>query len=506
MASWGFYGRREEIAEIEKIIGRGQFFFASISGRRRIGKTSLIQEVLRRKNDRALYVQIPDSDERGIIQVFEDSVEDRYEDQDLAREICKSFGDIADVLEVMWGSDVITIIDEFQYFYRSSLSEFQSRLQAVVDRVRGQKLSTGGLFALGSIHTEMTAILEDKDAPLFNRVTDRISLKHWDAETLFEMFRAHDIHSPSQRLFFWSIFEGVPKFYRDCFDQRVLVPFANEEQDRRFVLRRMFFEGSSPLKDEADNWFLRELRGRYDSVLTLLARSGPIGHGALKAEYGRTGEGGEKQLGGYLQALIEKYAMVARIKPIFSGNKQRNARYVITDNFLQAWLTSLLRNVRLARIRPMDEAVAKADVSLMVNEGLAFEKFVKQVIEECSRKGVGDFSLTEIVAGYWDKPETNSDEQKSIEIDLIAINETDRIVRFGSCKRSESKHTSEALAKFERHIARFLQTGVGKRFHGWTHEKALYSPEFTIVSKIKHSQNGYIAVDMLDFEKWLFRP
>jgi uncharacterized protein len=505
MPSWGFYGRREELAEIEKIIGRGQFFFATISGRRRIGKTSLIQEVLRRKGGKALYMQIPDSDERGIIQVFEDSIEDTIGNQLLARQLSKSFVDIAMTMRTMWELDFITIIDEFQYFHRSSLNEFQSHLQSEVDSFRSKKSSTGGLFALGSIHTEMTAILENKDAPLFNRVTDRISLNHWDAETLFEMFRAHGITSPSQRLFFWSIFEGVPKFYRDCFDQGVLTPFVIEAQDRQDMLRTMFFEGSSPLKDEADNWFLRELRGRYDSVLTLLARSGPIAHGALKAEYGRTGDSSEKQLGGYLQALIEKYGMVAKEQPIFSENKQRNARYRITDNFLQAWLSSLLRNVRLARIRPIHEAVAKADQALMVNEGFAFEKFVKQTIIECSRKGVGDFSLTELVEGYWDKPEMNNNEQNSIEIDLVAINENDKIIRFGSCKRSETKHDTGALKKFEDHITRFMKTKTGKRFQGWSHERALYSPEFSIISKIRHSSNGYIAVDMNDFEKWLLK-
>jgi uncharacterized protein len=503
MPDWGFYGRREELAEIERIIGRKQFFFATISGRRRIGKTSLIQEVLRRNGSNALYVQIPDSDERGVIQVFEDALEDRYGDQELARDVCRSFSDIAEVLETLWQLNNIIIIDEFQYFHRASLNEFQSRLQAVVDRIRRQKLSSGGLFALGSIHTEMTAILENKDAPLFNRITDRISLKHWDTETLFEMFRAHDIVSTRQRLFFWSIFEGIPKFYRDCFDQGVLKPYQNEEQDRRTILRKMFFEGSSPLKDEAENWFLRELRGRYDSVLTLLARSGPVAHGTLKAEYGRTGEGGEKQLGGYLQTLIEKYGIVAKVQPIFSGNKQRNARYVITDNFLQAWLTSLQRNVRLARIRPINEAVAKADALLMINEGLTFEKFVKQTIMECSRKGVGDFSLTEIVEGYWDKPEHNADDERSIEIDLVAINEKDRVVRFGSCKRSETGHDGEALKKFNGHIARFLKTGIGMRFTDWRHEKALYSPEFSSLSKINHSRNGYVAIGMNDFEEWL---
>ena len=49
MAEWGFYGRRTELAEIDKILARGRFFFCAISGRRRIGKTSLIQEAIRQR-------------------------------------------------------------------------------------------------------------------------------------------------------------------------------------------------------------------------------------------------------------------------------------------------------------------------------------------------------------------------------------------------------------------------------------------------------------------------
>ena len=176
MPTWGFYGRRTELAEVERLLSRERFFFCSISGRRRIGKTSLIQEALRRRGDqrKALYVQIPDSDERGVIQVFEDAVEDTFSNQDFARRSCKNFADIAMLLHVLWQNGYISAVDEFQYFHRKSLSGFLSNLQANIDATRANT-STGGLFALGSIHTEMTAVLEDKNSPLFNRVTDRNS-------------------------------------------------------------------------------------------------------------------------------------------------------------------------------------------------------------------------------------------------------------------------------------------------------------------------------------------
>jgi uncharacterized protein len=496
VAEWGFYGRRTELAEIDAILARGRFFFCAISGRRRIGKTSLIQEALRRRHlgDKALYVQIPDSDERGVVQAFEDAFVDADFDVDLAELASKNLRRIAVVMSPMWRTNWTIILDEFQYFNRKSLSSFQSYLQEQVDKAISNTKSSGGLFTLGSIHTEMTAILEDHAAPLFNRVTDRIEIGHWDFETLFEMFRAHSVNNAYHRLFLWTLFEGVPKFYRDCFDQGVLHPAT----DRQQTLRKMFFEGSSPLKDEADNWFLRELRGRYDTILTLLARGGPLSHGQLRHEYDRAGPGGEKQLTSYLNMLIDKYGMVDRLRPILSGEKQRNARYVITDNFLSAWLAAIQRNVRLARIRPIDEAVRKADTALMTHEGFAFEKLVRQIMQECSRKGVGDFSLTEFVSGYWDKADGGD-----IEIDVVALNGDDKRIRFGSCKRAASAHDAKALVAFDAHVARFLMTKTGARYRDWRIERALYSPEFSQEIRRAMGDNGYICVDMGDFEKWL---
>ena len=82
------------------------------------------------------------------------------------------------------------------------------------------------------------------------------------------MFDAHEVRDPEQRLFLWSLFEGVPKFYRDCHNEGVLGTDGNHRAE---TLKRLFFEGSSPLRDEAVNWFLRELRGRYDKALALMA-------------------------------------------------------------------------------------------------------------------------------------------------------------------------------------------------------------------------------------------
>ena len=133
-------------------------------------------------------------------------------------------------------------------------------------------------------------------------------------------------------LFYWNLFEGVPKFYRDCYERDALA--ASREK----LLERMFFESSSPLKNEADNWFLKELQGRYDAILKFVARNPGCSHGDLTAYLNETDAEATSQAGGYLQTLIEKYGLIAKKLPMFARSTARNGRYYVADNFLRSCL------------------------------------------------------------------------------------------------------------------------------------------------------------------------
>ena len=46
MVEWMFYGRVDQLADIERMLDRKRWFFAKVTGRRRIGKTTLIQHAI----------------------------------------------------------------------------------------------------------------------------------------------------------------------------------------------------------------------------------------------------------------------------------------------------------------------------------------------------------------------------------------------------------------------------------------------------------------------------
>jgi AAA+ ATPase superfamily predicted ATPase len=236
MNPWEFYGRQEQLAALENILNRKRWFFAKVTGRRRIGKTTLIQHAMQAMGSRnpVFYVQVPDSEPAGVISAVNDGLEtfrvptDRYPRPQNLTQLVK-------LLEAMAGGGYVVILDEFQYFHRKGCEEFCSLLQAAVDRLAAKASQvTGGLIVLGSIYTEMTALLEERTAPLYNRVTDALELTHLDINSLLAILRDHADPSPPRLLFLWNLFEGVPKFYRDCYEQGVLAA------DRPTLLRRIF--------------------------------------------------------------------------------------------------------------------------------------------------------------------------------------------------------------------------------------------------------------------------
>jgi uncharacterized protein len=157
----------------------------------------------------------------------------------------------------------------------------------------------------------------------------------------------------------------------------------------------------------------------------------------------------DSQVGGYLKVLNERFGLIERKLPVFAKPEAKRSRYYVTDNFLRSWLATLANPVSAIAFRPLPEFVDEADQRLADVENGSLEKLAGQLYEERSRNGVGDFSISHRVQGFWDKADT--------EFDLAAVNETTETIRFGSCKRSPGKLISD-VNNFKQHVARLLQT------------------------------------------------
>ena len=148
--------------------------------------------------------------------------------------------------------------------------------------------------------------------------------------------------------------------------------------------------------------------------------------------------------------------------------------------------------VAAINFRPVETLVSTADQRLFDVEGKAFEKLVGHLYEERSRKGIGDFPLTQRIKGYWDRGNT--------EIDLVALNETDRVIRFGSCKRSSDKLAAD-VSTFDGHVQRFLDQYSA--YKSWRIERVSMAPSVPAKIRTHLEGQGRIVQDLADLMQGL---
>jgi hypothetical protein len=184
----------------------------------------------------------------------------------------------------------------------------------------------------------------------------------------------------------------------------------------------------------------------------------------------------------YLKTLTERYRMVERRLPMFASPRARTGRYYISDNFLRSWLMALQRPVSASHFRPEAQLVAQADQLLMEAEGAALEELSGRLYEETSRKELGDFPLSERIKGYWDRA--------GVEIDLVAVSESTKRIRFGTCKRNPAKLMS-SLPALRAGAAAFLAHHT--HYADWLVEFCAIAPHIPPDLQVLLQDEGVIA-------------
>ena len=502
-ARWTFYGRQEELGALLERMRAGRWFFGAIRGRRRIGKTALIQQALDTlKADgpdgrRALLVQLPDSSPADVAAVFRNAVRETGLDAQIrAADAIRGLPDVAAAIGSLCAAGTVVVLDEFQLCHQGPLRGLPSLLQMQVDRLRDRN-TPGGLVLLGSVQTEMEALLDDRRAPLFGRTTFDLTLGPWDLRTVFEVCGDHGAAAPERALTLWTLFGGVPKYWRHFAETTGLDAITVWEPWARQVCEQLFLRADSPLREEGDGLLGRELHRNYLAVLRVVAERKSCTHRELRDALPELTSAGP-----YLKALAQDLRLIERQLPVFAHERQRRARYVVADPFLCAWLSALQPACQAARIEPSGRVAERLLRRLMTLEGHAFERMVREASEEASRAGSADFPMTDRARGYWNRPNRTPG---AVEIDFIAWNDQDRTVRFGSCKRSAGKHDAAALLAFRGHVDRFLSTREGSRFREWRRELALFSPRFPAERRAGLQAGGWTCRDISDFRRMLLR-
>ena len=457
---WAFYGRQLELGSLLEYMRRKSWFFGAIRGRRRIGKTALIQQALKTLGEDeastglTLLVQLPDSNPTDLAVVFRNAVREAgIESYIDGLDSIQNLPGVAAAVGSLCAAGAVVVLDEFQICHRGPLRAFPSLLQTQVDRLQDQN-PVGGLIVLGSVQTEMEALLEDRKAPLFGRVTFRIALDPWDMRTIFDVCEEHGAVDPGRCLTLWTLFGGVPKYWRHFAEEDGLDAIPDWDQWARELCERLYLRSDGLLREEGQSLLGRELRLNALAILRTLAERRRCTHAQLREALPE-----QTTLGPYLKILTQDLRLVEKELPVFAHKFSKGARYVVADPFLAAWLTVIQPACQAARILPISEVAERLLPKLCILEGHAFERMVRSASEEASRAGAKDFSMTDRLRGFWNRPRNNL---QPIEIDIVAWNDDDQLVRFGSCKRNPEEHDAKSLSKFRSHVETILGNAARK--------------------------------------------
>lgn len=444
-----FYGRREELEKLEKFekLADRNLFFIRITGRRRIGKTLLAREFLKKTEVPSLYFFVTKKKARLLLDEYAKVISDSLKDYPGI-----GFGNFDDfftfLFSLMTQKKMVVVFDEFQNFKYVDDSVF-SILQKHIDLNKQQ--AKGLLLVIGSINSMMRKIFEDSNQPLYGRLNGSFLLKHFSLGTIKEILRDHNIVSMKSYIFFYSVFEGIP-FYYNYISER-----EGYGKSREDLFKEDILDENSILLNEGKEILVEEFGKDYSTYFSILEA---IAGGATTMSRISDVSGiSISSLSRYLSELMEDHEIIERRTPFDSKKDNKMGRYYINDNFLDFWFRYIFKNKSRIEIMEKERIAAEILEDIPVFIGRKFEKFMIMHLIEMNRQGETRFDR---IGQYWDRGET--------EIDIIFANDRDKEIYFGECKLSSKRFRVNEL---EEKAEKFLQTH--KKYANWKKVLNLYS-------------------------------
>jgi AAA+ ATPase superfamily predicted ATPase len=422
-----FYNRTNELKELRRIqeLSFGDHSrMTVVTGRRRIGKTSLIMRSV--EGLPTVYLFVGRKTEATLCAEFIPVIAQTL-DVYVPEEV-KTFRSLFGyMMELAANRAFNLVIDEFQEFYNINPSVY-SDMQNIWDMYRMK--SHINLIVSGSVYSLMQNIFQGRREPLFGRADNIIKLSAFDLATLREIMRdGRAEHTNDDLLALYTFTGGVPKYIELFCDNGAMCV----DEMIAFMVRE-----NSPFAEEGRNLLIEEFGKHYAIYFSILsAISGGVNtQPAIEAALGG------KSVGGQLKRLIEDYNIVVRQRPILAKEGSQAVRYEIQDNFLRFWFNYFDRHRSLIEIRNFTglQSIVKADYPTY--SGIMLERYFKQqYAESCLYKAIGS----------WWEPKGDQ-----YEIDIVALKLEKNQAVAAEVKRQRKNFRPELLAAKVEHLRQKL--------------------------------------------------
>lgn len=416
-----WFGRKEELTWLKQAQERSQKVASQLtvlSGARRVGKTSLVQEAF--DQNQLLYFYVGKKSETDLCAIFQSEIEDKLHVEVIGQ--LTRFEQILKYVMVYSREHPVTLfIDEFQEFRKVNDSIFGD-IQKVWDMEKRQaKLN---LIVAGSAKTMLLNLFEHDDQPLYGRQTQIIRLEHFYPSTLKEILSTYNPrYTNDDLLALYSYTGGVARYVELLMDQGAVT---------RQSMIETILQPNSIFLSEAKNHIIEEFgkdADMYFQILSAIA-TGHVTRSQIEDVIGR-------EVSGYLTVLDDTYGLIHKHQPLFSESS-RTLRYELWDNFYIFWFRYIFKYNYMLEIGAWNKIRQVVTDDYTTYSGKRLERYFRELLIESQ-------TYTQIDT-WWNRTGT-------IEIDLIAIDELSKRATFFEVKRQPKELN---LPQLELHKAEFL--------------------------------------------------
>lgn len=430
-----FYCREDELRKLNKRYEGDKFECVIIYGRRRVGKTALINEFCKDKPT-VFFSALNTTGKENLEALSKSIMAFERPNMESAPEFRSYDAALEELTALSKDKRVVFVIDEYPY-----LAKAKPAISAMLQHSIDHKWTESKMFLIlcGSSMSFMENQVLGKESPLYGRRTAQFKIAPLDYK---ETAVFHPDLSDEDNALIYGITGGVPH-YINKLDVRDNVDDA---------LLENLFDRSSYLYEEPGNLLKQELRepAIYNAIIKAIAE----GASRLNDITMKIGEE-TSVVSKYLKTLID-LGVVKKETPV-TEKSGRKTIYMIADNFFRFWYRFVPANMsaidsgRIAKTYP--HAVKQYLPNYM---GLIFEKMCQDYLLYYAENL--PIELNEI--GQWWG--TDLKQKKQIQIDIVGTPVEGKDYIIGSCKYRNEKIGVDELELIREYASVF---GHGSNYH-----------------------------------------
>lgn len=436
-----FHGRNEELKKLNRRYKDDKFECIIIYGRRRVGKTALINEFCKDKS--TIFFSALNTTGRENLEALSKAIWN-YERSGMENTPVFSDYDaaFAELTALTQEKRIVVVIDEYPYLAKA-MPAVSAMLQHLIDH----KWNDSHMFLIlcGSSMSFMENQVLGQESPLYGRRTGQFKIEPMDYK---ETAAFHPELPPTDNALIYGITGGVPHYInkldvRDSLDEALLLNL---------------FDRSAYLYEEPANLLKQELRepAIYNAIIKAVAE------GASRPNEIVTKTGEDSSIvTKYLKTLID-LGIVKRETPI-AEKPGRKTIYLLADNFFRFWYRFVPTNtsaIDSGRISETYEHAVKPYLSDYM--GLTFEQMCRDYLIYYAKNLPIELNET---GQWWGNDPL---QKKQIQIDIVGTPVNGKEYLVGSCKYRNEKIGLDELELLRRYAAAF---GKGDRYHYYIFSK-----------------------------------